>query len=95
MRNWGLLSWKETLTNRKFSYTLSGYAASYYRQRRNLALKLQNPKISQITFHTFRHWKATMEYHRTKDILYVMKLLGHKNIKKHFDLHSTATIQRR
>jgi len=22
-----------------------------------------------------------MEYHRTKDILYVMKLLGHKNIK--------------
>ena len=27
-----------------------------------------------------RHWKATMEYHRTKDILYVMKLLGHKNI---------------
>jgi hypothetical protein len=22
-----------------------------------------------------------MEYHRTKDILYVMRLLGHKNIK--------------
>ncbi len=22
-----------------------------------------------------------MEYHRTKDILYVMKVLGHKNIK--------------
>jgi site-specific recombinase XerC len=22
-----------------------------------------------------------MEYHRTKDILYVMKLLGHRNIK--------------
>jgi hypothetical protein len=30
---------------------------------------------------TFRHWKATMEYHRTKDILYVMRMLGHKNIK--------------
>jgi integrase len=28
----------------------------------------------------FELWKATMEYHRTKDILYVMKLLGHKNI---------------
>jgi integrase len=28
-----------------------------------------------------RHWKATMEYARTKDILYVMQLLGHKNIK--------------
>jgi len=35
----------------------------------------------KITFHTFRHWKATMEYHRTKDILHVMQLLGHKNIK--------------
>ncbi|MGD0977760.1 MAG: methyltransferase domain-containing protein [Candidatus Bathyarchaeia archaeon] len=34
----------------------------------------------KIHFYTLRHWKATMEYHRTKDILYVMKLLGHKNI---------------
>ena len=63
------------------SYTLSGFAASYYQQRKRIALKLQNPRINQITFKTFRHWKATMEYHRTKDILYVMKLLGHKNIK--------------
>ena len=31
--------------------------------------------------HTFRHWKATMEYHKTKDILHVMKILDHKNIK--------------
>jgi len=28
-----------------------------------------------------RHWKATMEYHRTKDILHVMRVLGHKSIK--------------
>ena len=34
----------------------------------------------QIHFHTFRHWRATMKYHRTKDILKVMRLLGHKNI---------------
>jgi hypothetical protein len=34
-----------------------------------------------ITFKTFRHWKGTMEYHRTKDILHVMQTLGHKNIK--------------
>ena len=45
-----------------------------------MARKLQNPRILRITFHTFRHWKATMEYQRTRDILYVMKLLGHKNI---------------
>jgi integrase len=34
-----------------------------------------------ITFHTLRHWKATMEYHKTKDILHVMQLLGHKRIQ--------------
>jgi len=50
-------------------------------QRKQLADKLQNPRLSRITFHTFRHWKATMEYHKTKDILHVMQLLGHRNIK--------------
>jgi integrase len=35
----------------------------------------------QIHFHTLRHWKATMEYHKTKDILHVMNLLGHRNIE--------------
>jgi hypothetical protein len=34
-----------------------------------------------ITLKTFRHFKGTMEYHKTKDILHVMQLLGHKNIK--------------
>jgi hypothetical protein len=37
--------------------------------------------LKQITFHTLRHWKATMEYHKTKDILHVMQVLGHKNIQ--------------
>jgi integrase len=34
----------------------------------------------QITFHTFRHWKATMEYHKTRDILHVKEILGHKSL---------------
>ncbi len=29
---------------------------------------------------TFRHWKATMLYHQTKDILYVKEFLGHRRI---------------
>jgi integrase len=53
---------------------------SFNAQRRHAAKKLGNPRILQIHFHTFRHWKATMEYHRTKDILHVMRLLGHKSI---------------
>jgi integrase len=53
----------------------------YAAQRWRIARKLQNPRIEQITFKTLRHFKATMEYHRTKDILHVMQLLGHKNIR--------------
>jgi integrase len=49
--------------------------------RKRTANKLQNPRILQIHFHTLRHWKATMEYHKTKDILNVMNLLGHRNIE--------------
>jgi len=50
-------------------------------QRKTIAKKLQNPRLLRITFHTFRHWKATIEYHKTKDLLHVMQLLGHRNIK--------------
>jgi integrase len=49
--------------------------------RRRTANKLQNPRLMQIHFHTLRHWKATMEYHKTRDILHVMNLLGHRNIE--------------
>jgi integrase len=55
--------------------------AIYCRKRNQLAIKLEDPKLKRITLHTFRHWKATMEYHKTKDILYVKQLLGHKSIK--------------
>jgi len=50
-------------------------------QRRKIAAKLKNPRLLKITFTTLRHWKATMEYYKTKDILHVMRMLGHKNIK--------------
>ena len=49
--------------------------------RKRVANKLQNPRIMQIHFHTLRHWKATMEYHKTRDILHVMNLLGHRNVE--------------
>jgi len=54
---------------------------NFSQQRRRVAQKIQNPRLLQITFHTLRHWKATVEYHRTRDILYVKQLLGHKKIE--------------
>jgi len=53
----------------------------YYRRRKKLAFKLSNPRLLKIGLHTFRHWVGTTEYHKTKDIIHVQKVLGHKNIK--------------
>jgi integrase len=75
------------------TYELRGYRGSFVNQRKRTAHKLQNLRINQITFHTFRHWKATMEYHKTKDILHVMRLLGHKNIKNTLIYTQLVTFQ--
>jgi len=75
-----------------FGKSLRARKRLFQKQRATLARKLQNPRLLQIHFHTFRHWKATMLYHQTKDILYVMQFLGHKNIKntlKHVQLEET------
>ncbi len=53
----------------------------YETARNKLAIKLDNPRIHEIMFKTFRHWKATHEYYRTKDILHVKYILGHKRIE--------------
>ncbi|MEM2419860.1 MAG: site-specific integrase, partial [Candidatus Bathyarchaeia archaeon] len=63
------------------SSSLRSIRRCFQRQRERIAKKLENPRLLNITFHTIRHWKATMEYHKTKDILYVMKVLGHKRIQ--------------
>ena len=57
------------------------FAGNFRKQRRRIAAKFKNPRINRITFRTLRHFKATMEYHKTKDILHVMEVLGHKRIQ--------------
>ncbi len=64
---------------------------AFYYKRKTTAHKLSNPRLLQITFITFRHWFGTMEYHRTKDILHVQRLLGHRSIQNtliYIDLES-------
>jgi integrase/DNA-directed RNA polymerase subunit RPC12/RpoP len=56
----------------------------FNQQRTRIAYKLKNPRLLRITFHTFRHWKGTWEYHKTKDIYHVMQVLGHRNIQNTF-----------
>lgn len=64
-----------------FSKHLRTQRRLFQKQMATIARKLENPRLLQTHFHTFRHWKATMLYHQTKDILHVMDFLGHRNIK--------------
>jgi integrase len=67
----------------------SKYLRTYFcEQRRTVSEKLQNPRLTKISFHTLRHWKATMEYHKTKDIKHVQYMLGHRN-SKNTDIYIT------
>jgi len=61
--------------------TLYSLKSNFYKTRNSLAFKLQNPKLKQVGLHAFRHWKATIEYHKTKDILHVQQLLGHRDLR--------------
>jgi len=53
---------------------------TFERTRRRLAEKLANPRLLQISFKTYRHWKATMVQHDVKNPWYVKKFLRHKCI---------------
>jgi integrase len=66
---------------RVFNVKIRSLQKNFELERRTAARKLDNPRLCKITFTTFRHWKATMEYHKTKDILWVMRLLGHKSLR--------------
>jgi integrase/recombinase XerD len=67
-------------SERIFSMTKSAMSSNFYLQRKKIARKLANPRILSISFHTFRHWKGTMEYHRTKDPYHVKQILGHRRM---------------
>jgi len=63
-----------------FPMTRKAMDTNFYKQRKKIARKLGNPRLLQISFHTLRHWKGTMEYHKTKDPEYVKRLLGHRRM---------------
>jgi integrase len=52
----------------------------FKRQRTKIALKVGNPRLAKIHFHLIRHWKGTMEYHKTHSPDHVKRLLGHRSL---------------
>ena len=64
---------------RVFGFTTkNSLKAMFTRERRRLAFKLQNSRLLEIHFHTMRYWRGTQEYHRTKSLLHVKRLLGQR-----------------
>lgn len=68
------------ISGRIFRGNLKTIRKNFQRRRDTLADRLANPNLKKISFKTFRHWKATYEYHQTKDILHIKRMLGHKRI---------------
>jgi len=53
----------------------------FFQSKRRIVKRLAAPNLMKIHFHTMRHWKGTMEQHKTKDPWHVKTILGHKSIK--------------
>jgi integrase len=68
-------------TDRLFQCKSKNLSEQYRRLRNRLAEKLQDPTFKTIRLYDFRHFKATMEYHKTKDLLHIKTLLGHKDLR--------------
>ena len=54
---------------------------AFQRIRKRTSEKLQRPELKRISLYSFRHYFATVTYQRTKDILLVKRLLGHKRLE--------------
>jgi integrase len=52
----------------------------WIKTRNKVSFKLNEPQLRSIRLYDLRHYYATMLYAKTKDILYVMKQLGHKKL---------------
>lgn len=56
------------------------WTVNFTERRKIIARKLNNPRLLKITFKTLRHYKGTVLYHKTRDILHVKETLGHKDV---------------
>ena len=67
--------------DRLFQCQSKNISEQYRKFRNRLAEKLQDPTFKTIRLYDFRHFRASIEYHKTRDLLYVKTLLGHKDLR--------------
>jgi len=59
---------------------VSSLTENWCRMRKRVAAKLSEPELTQIRLYDLRHFYATRLYMKTKDVLYVQRMLGHRRI---------------
>ena len=64
-----------------FPMKSASLSRNYNVVRNRVSEKLQDPAIRTIRLYDFRHWKASTEYAKTKDLLHVKAMLGHKDLR--------------
>lgn len=64
-----------------FKGTADTYTRLFIRHRNVIAKKLRDPTLNEIRLYDFRHYFATMLYHKTNDFLFVSRQMGHKRIE--------------
>lgn len=78
-----LLSMIERLPKKSqkiFNCTYTSLKTSLRLAKKRIRRNLNDPRLLKITFHTLRHWKDTMDYHETKDVMHTSKnYLGTEN----------------
>ena len=63
---------------------------NFKRRLQKLARIHDNLRLTKIHYHTFRHCKALREYHKTKSMQHVKRVLGHRSImttQRYVDLY--------
>jgi integrase len=71
------------------------FAENFRHLRNSLAKKYSMPELKQVQLYDFRRFKASKEYHLSRNILLVKQLLGHKHIdqtEKYISLFDEANI---
>lgn len=64
-----------------FQVSTNNFRKTFETLRHRVAKKMNQPRLKTIHLHTFRHWKATMEQHKTQNIYHVKTILGHRSVK--------------
>ncbi|MEM3576887.1 MAG: site-specific integrase [Candidatus Bathyarchaeia archaeon] len=72
---------KLSLNDRLFPIRSESLSETFRRVRNKVANKLGDPSIKSIRLYDLRHLKASLEYYKTKDLLYVKSIMGHRDLR--------------